>query len=207
MASLAWWLGRAPCRLARLQPPSPESRGAVAMKPRRLYIMRHGKSDWGATGLADRERDLAQRGRRDSQRMGELLAERGLTPDRIIASPAKRARLTAKLVARACGYGGKIGREETLYYGEAERCVSLLCGLADAWRSVLVVGHNPGLEELVGLLTGESVKLTTANVAAIDLPVEDWADLRPHCARGVLRFVLRPKESATRPADGSHEES
>ena len=85
-----------------------------------LLILRHAKSDWETPDVADHDRPLNGRGKRDAPRMGRLLRDENLVPDLIISSTAKRARKTAKLVAEASGYEGEIRLAETLYLAGPE---------------------------------------------------------------------------------------
>ena len=125
--------------------------------------------------------------------MGELIRERGLVPDLVISSDAVRARLTAEAVAEAAGYAGRVLLTPDLYLAGPADIVSLLqteCGDA---ATVMIVGHNPGLEELLQQLTREAHGLPTAALAQISLPIDDWRDLDA-AARGTLVGYWQPKE-------------
>ena len=161
-----------------------------------LLILRHGKSDWSYPALADHDRPLNQRGKRDVPRMGRLLRHEQLTPDLIISSTAKRARKSASLAAEACGYDGEIQLAKTLYLAGPEAYLEILHLLPDKCRSVMVVGHNPGLEELLETLTGEAETLSTAALAQVSLPVTHWRDLDGD-TEGKLVNVWRPRELET----------
>lgn len=115
----------------------------------RLFILRHGKSDW-STGEPDFDRPLAERGRTGAQKAGDWMKDEKLIPDRVISSPARRARETAESICRSLGLKERgICFDERIYGGSvAEMLASLADHAADA-RQVLLVGHNPGLEELV----------------------------------------------------------
>lgn len=160
-----------------------------------LLILRHAKSSWDDPALADHDRPLNKRGKRDAPRMGQLLRDQGLTPDLVISSSAKRAAKTAQAVAEASGYEGEILLRDELYAAEPEAYIGVLKRLGEAHESVLVVGHNPGLEELVDLLTGESLHLPTAALAQVSLPVEEWTDLSDE-TRGKLVGSWNPKSLA-----------
>lgn len=163
---------------------------------RTLLIMRHGKSRWDEEGLDDHDRSLAKRGKQDSVAMGEKLLARGLVPDVILCSTAKRARSTARRVVKASGYKGQVLRDARLYFQGVEPCLSAIASLDDEAETALVVGHNPVSEELVQLLTGESVRLPTAAIACIDLPISAWRFL-DQTAKGTLRLVLSPQRSTS----------
>jgi phosphohistidine phosphatase len=158
-----------------------------------LLLLRHGKSRWDSRGVPDHERPLKARGKRDAKRVGRLLAQRQLTPEHVLSSTAKRARGTAKRTARTCQYAGEIDLLAELYMAQPPAWLDALRLLPDDAERVLIVGHNPGLEELLGHLTDEVEPLTTAALARIALPLERWSDLN-HATRGKLIDVWRPKK-------------
>lgn len=158
-----------------------------------LLILRHAKSDWNEPDLADHDRPLGGRGKRDAPRIGRLMRDEQLVPDFIISSTAKRARKTAKLVAEASGYEGEISLDETLYLGSPEDYLDALRQTPENCQSVMIVGHNPGLEELVEALTGEVEALPTAALAKVALPVDRWRDVSEN-VEGKLVNVWRPHE-------------
>jgi phosphohistidine phosphatase len=159
-----------------------------------LLVLRHAKSSWKDTGLEDHERPLNQRGERDAPGMGRLIRERGLTPELIISSDAVRARLTAGAVAKTAQFTGEIRLEPRLYAASVADILTVLRTAKgmDA-KTVMIVGHNPGLEELVAQLTGEPQELPTAALAQISLPIDRWRDLSDS-TRGKLLGLWRPKE-------------
>ncbi len=158
-----------------------------------LLIMRHAKSSWKSPGLTDHERPLKKRGQRDAQRMGKLIWEMGLTPDVILSSTARRARDTAGLVAGACGYDGEIICLQEFYPTVPEEVIDVLRNQAAEVGSVLVIGHNPGLEETLYLLAGADEWLPTSALAQIALPVEEWERLDDETS-GHLMNLWRPRE-------------
>ena len=125
--------------------------------------------------------------------MGELLRKYGLVPDLVISSDAVRARLTAKAVVKAVGYAGEILLDHRLYMASAAEILSLLRTVQERAGTVLIVGHNPGLEELVAQLTGDRQDLPTAAIAHVVLPIDRWGDLR-RSTRGRLSGRWLPKE-------------
>lgn len=158
-----------------------------------LLVLRHAKSSWADASLADHDRPLKKRGRRDAPRMGELIRDEGLTPDLIVSSTAKRARQTAAPVAEACGYEGEVQFTRDLYHADPEEIVQVLRPLPDEAERVLIVGHNPGLEDLVEALTDGYERMPTAALAQIELPIERWADLRED-TEGELIALWLPRE-------------
>jgi len=158
-----------------------------------LLVLRHAKSSWSDPALDDHERPLNTRGRRDAPRMGELVREHGLIPDVVISSDAVRARLTAEAVVDAARYAGEILLDPRLYMAGPADILSLLRTVGKKAETVMIVGHNPGLEELVAQLTGAWQDLPTAALAQIVLPIDRWRGLKLS-TRGTLVGHWRPKQ-------------
>lgn len=153
-----------------------------------LIIMRHAKSSWKEANLADHDRPLKKRGKRDAPRMGELLLDEDLIPDLIITSSAKRALATTEAVAEACDYAGDILVKRDLYHADPETFIEELQGVDDQASMVMVVGHNPGLEDLLEELTGDWHRLPTAAIAVVDLPVNRWRELSEMTEGNLVNF-------------------
>lgn len=153
-----------------------------------LLVLRHAKAK--RNGWADYDRPLTRRGKRDAPHIGEWVAQMGLTPDLIVASGAKRAAQTARLAAEAAGYAGEVMLSEALYDSDPERHLEVLRGLPDNADVVMLVGHNPAFEELVEILTGETVTLATAALAQIELDLRSWAEVAARTGR--LKGVYTP---------------
>lgn len=158
-----------------------------------LLVLRHAKSSWSNDFLSDHQRPLNDRGKQDAPRMGRLLRDEELTPDLIITSSAERALSTAELVALNCDYDNEIAVTRHFYLADPEEYLALLADVDDAYSRVMVVGHNPGMEELVADLTGESVHMATAALAYIQFTIERWRDLTPETV-GKLESLWLPKE-------------
>ena len=157
-----------------------------------LLILRHGKSSWKDSSLVDHDRPLKKRGKRDAPRMGELLREQGMVPDLILSSSAKRALNTAVLVADASGYEGEIDIRREFYPGYPDAYIEALLEAPDQCQVVMVVGHNPGLEELLEVLTESFEFLPTAALAQVTLPVNHWHELNDE-TEGVLVNLWLPR--------------
>lgn len=157
-----------------------------------LLVLRHGKA--GESDLGDRERELTGRGRRDAKSIAHAISERKLPPDRIITSRAARARETAELVARELGFDGPLDALEELYLAEPQRYLSAVARLAGNAERVLVVGHNPALEQLVELLTGGRVTMPTAALAICSLACSGFSELGPETSGSLVGLIL-PKDS------------
>jgi len=158
-----------------------------------LLVMRHAKSSWKEAAQADEQRPLNKRGRRDAPRMGRLLREAGLVPQAILSSTAERARQTSIAAAEACGFEGGVQFEPSLYAAPAEAYLALVQRLPAELQIVMVVGHNPGVDELVAELTGEDEHLSTGSIARLELPLERWADLNIE-TEARLETIWRPRE-------------
>jgi phosphohistidine phosphatase len=160
-----------------------------------LLVLRHAKSSWDDPSLDDHERPLNGRGRKDAPRVGGVLKQRGLTPDLVVSSDAVRAHTTAHAAAREAGYRGEIVSDKRLYLASPTGILAVLRGVRPVEaETVMVVGHNPGLEELVAHLAGTPEPMPTAALAQIDLPIDDWRELTTS-TRGTLVDVWRPKEA------------
>jgi len=141
-----------------------------------LIVVRHAKSSWKDTTLADHLRPLNKRGKRDAPEMGARLADRALQVDRIISSPAVRALTTAQMIARAAGYPGKeIVIDERLYPGDLASLMALIRELDEPLHTVMLFGHNPGLTDLVNTIGDDTIdNVPTCGVVEITLPIDRW---------------------------------
>ena len=126
--------------------------------------------------------------------MGALVRDERLSPELVISSDARRARLTAEAMAEAAGYTGTILLDPRLYHAGVGDILDVLRTVVETdVDTLMIVGHNPGLEALVAHLTGELEEFPTAALAQIALPVDRWSDLAT-TTRGTLVALWRPKE-------------
>lgn len=163
---------------------------------KKLGLLRHAKSDWGQSDKRDFDRGLNARGRRGAALMGAHIREHAVQWDRLIASPAKRVQLTLE----AAALGPAPEWDERLYLASTDTIYSVLHDARGG--AVLIAGHNPGLGDMIldlvaparenALFDAAKVKFPTAAFAIIELPIEDWADLRPEC--GTLIYFKRPRD-------------
>lgn len=160
-----------------------------------LLLMRHAKSSWKQPGVADRDRPLNKRGRRDAPKMGNLLWEKDLVPQCILSSTALRARQTAEAVAEAAGYDGEILYLDELYGGEPLDYLHALRSVPDELDLVLVIGHNPDLQDVLEVLADQMGNFPTAAIAHLRLSIEHWADLSDDTMTEWVQ-VWRPRELA-----------
>ena len=158
-----------------------------------LLILRHAKSSWKHPELTDHDRPLNKRGKRDAPRMGEILRSEHLIPEAIISSTAARAHATAEAVAKASGYKGEVTLNRSLYAVGPEAYLDVLHDLSDDYVRVLIVGDNPGLEELVEMLTGETHPLPTCSFAHKKLHVDGWLDI-DYETKGQLAGIWQPRD-------------
>ncbi len=158
-----------------------------------LLLMRHAKSGDKDPDITDHERPLNKRGKLAAPRMGRLLKDEGLVPDFILSSSAKRARMTAEAVADQSGYEGEIRTSTDLYATGPGSFIRAFQYLPDETKRVLVVGHNPGLEELLEVLTKLVKTLPTAAVVQVDLPIQSWKELS-ETTQGDLVYLWKPRE-------------
>jgi len=159
---------------------------------KKLLLLRHAKSSWDDTGLADFERPLNDRGRRAAPLVGRFMRERELRPDLVLCSPAERTRQTVALVLEAAGLSAPVRFDERIYDATVGRLVEVVSQAGEGAGEILLVGHNPGMEELLELLTGETRRMPTAALARIHLDTDDWAELGAHTGR--LEWHVKPKE-------------
>jgi len=167
---------------------------------RRLTLVRHGKSSWAEPYSGDFDRPLNGRGKRDARLMGERLASRGARPDVIVASPARRARKTARIIAGALGYGKKKIREEPpIYEADVGTLIDIIHHLGGRARHAILVGHNPGFTDLAEDLTGERLgNVPTCGVVTIEYDVDSWGKVSR--GRGRLVYFDFPKRVENEPA-------
>lgn len=161
-----------------------------------LTVVRHGKAEDPTRSAQDFDRPLAERGEKDSKAAARIVASLQPPVDWCVSSPAVRARGTATTLADALGPLVHLHYEEAAYMASADTLLDLLSRTPDEMEHVVLVGHNPGLEELVaGLCAGSALnvnlRLSTATVAHIELEIFRWDLLRWGC--GQLKMLAPPK--------------
>jgi len=157
-----------------------------------LHLLRHAKSDWDG-GEPDHDRPLAARGERAAAAMSMYCRQQGIAPDLILCSTARRTLDTLALVRNGLPDGVKIETTRDIYEVGASQVVARLKRIPAAVRVALVIGHNPGMEDTVRLLTGEAIgsKFPTGALATLESG-SGWAALGPRCAS--LRRFVTPKD-------------
>ena len=162
---------------------------------KRLLILRHAKSSWKNPDLRDHDRPLNKRGKRDAPRMGRLMREEGILPEWAFTSTAERARVTLEHALEEGGAACEVRLAPELYLAVPADIVDVLRGTPEPHSRVLVVGHNPGMEDLVHALTGEEVTFPTAALAVVDCECETWTDLAMTGLETLVRLWI-PRELA-----------
>jgi phosphohistidine phosphatase len=157
-----------------------------------LFLLRHAKSSWKDSTLPDFERPLNERGRRAAPLVGKFMRQQKLQPDLILCSPAERARETIALAGRAAAFKAELRYDERIYAAMVARLRAVVSQIDESASRVLLVGHNPGMEELLESLTGEVRHMPTAALAHITLNIERWADVREQS--GDLLRLVKPKD-------------
>jgi phosphohistidine phosphatase len=165
--------------------PAPRSRQGTM---KRLYLLRHTKSSWKEDDLSDHERPLAPRGRRTAPPIGVYLRDHAIHPDLVLASSARRTRETWELVSLMLPRPPRVLYEDKLYMATADELLARLRRVDSEAASVLVVGHNPGLQELAERLFGDGDsaalaklrgKFPTGALVIYEFDIERWAELLP----------------------------
>jgi phosphohistidine phosphatase len=157
-----------------------------------LLVLRHAKSDWNNPNMSDFERPLNGRGLRSALQMGAFLQEKKLEPDLIVSSPAVRAKDTAELIKDAAQFLTELKFEPRIYEATVNDLIDVLKQIPKSCQVLLIVGHNPGFENLIESLTGETREMPTAALAEVHLNIEDWSEI--DVGQGNLKNLYKPKE-------------
>jgi phosphohistidine phosphatase len=160
---------------------------------KKLLLMRHAKSCWEEPDIPDHERPLKKRGKKDAERMGKMLKAKKLDPDLILSSTALRAKETAEIVADKCKYKKDIIFLNYLYMAEPSDILNAIEKNAKKEKTILVVGHNPGMEAFLQIADGKVETLPTAAIAYMTAPIDDWHDLGKS-ENVKLKKLWRPKD-------------
>jgi phosphohistidine phosphatase len=163
---------------------------------KKLLLLRHAKSSWEDSSLPDFERPLNERGRRAAPLVGKYMREQGLRPDVVLCSPAKRTRETIALVLKAAGIETELRYDERIYEASAMRLIEIVSQIEDEKTDAMLVGHNPGMENLLERLTGVTERMPTAALARISLNADKWREAA--MMGGRLEWFVKAKELAKR---------
>lgn len=152
-----------------------------------LYLLRHAKSDWADPSLPDHDRPLNKRGKRARGAVADHVA--AMAVDLVVCSTARRARATAKPVVEALGC--PVEYDRSVYGAGPDELLDVLHALDDGLGAVMLVGHNPSMEDLTDVLCGASPAYPTAALGTIALDVNRWVDVVPNCGTLVAFFTVR----------------
>ena len=162
-----------------------------------LFLIRHAKSSRDDPALADKDRPLNDRGKRDAPKMGKRLAKRNVAPDLILSSPATRALKTAQIIAKKLDYKRKnILVNDRLYAVEANELLDVLRKLGDIVECAVLIGHNPELTELAHRLSSKINRMPTCAVAEFTFDAKSWSRIgKDKPVNVALDYPKRPQES------------
>lgn len=167
-----------------------------------LGLFRHAKSGWADPRARDFDRPLSERGIRGAALMGKHIQEFSQSFDRVLASPAVRVAETIELASKAFGRSFPVEWDRRIYLASSATLIDLLRGVEGDPAAVLMVGHNPGLEDVIFDLVPDDgtsplrdeveLKFPTATFAVLELDIASWSDLADGCAR--LTHMTRPRD-------------
>lgn len=145
-----------------------------------LVLVRHAKSSWEHSGLADYQRPLNLRGERDAPRMGQRLVKRNINLELIISSTAVRALTTAQTIAKKLNYAlENIILDESIYGADPRELIDMLRVVDNRYNCIMLVGHNPGITELVYQLSGEDLgNVPTCGIATLSFDIQEWGGVK-----------------------------
>ena len=161
-----------------------------------LLLLRHARPTPASPTGRDFDRPLTAEGRADALLVGRFLRHSQLTPATVVCSPAARARQTAEHVLDAAQLAAPVLFRDRIYEASTEQLIEVVAEAAGESGVLLVVGHNPGLQELVQRLTGAAASMHPATLARVDLDIDAWGDLQDAREAGQLVFALPPQASA-----------
>lgn len=171
---------------------------------KRLLLMRHAKSSWKESEVPDHERPLKKRGHRDAEKMGKFLRHKELVPDLIICSTAERAEKTADDVAKACKYEHEIVYTDALYMAEPSVICEVVKQHAKKQKTVMIIGHNPGLEAFLQIMAGKVESLPTGSIAYLTVKIDEWKQIS-NDKEISIKNLWRPKDLEEK-AEKDHKE-
>jgi phosphohistidine phosphatase len=157
-----------------------------------LLLLRHAKSGQKDSGVADFDRPLNGRGRKAAEIMGRFIRKQKVAPDLLLSSPAIRARETIETVIKTAKLPTELRFDQRIYEAGPLRLLEVVSQIEEERGTVLLVGHNPGMEELLQLLTDGHEHMATGTLAKIDLKADKWSKALEQ--KGTLGWIVKPKE-------------
>jgi phosphohistidine phosphatase len=161
-----------------------------------LLLLRHAKSSWKDAGLQDFDRPLNERGKKAAEMIGRFIRNKQVAPDLLVCSPALRARETIEIVIKTGKLRSELRYDERIYEASPLRLLEVVSQIEEERKIVVLVGHNPGMEELLRLMTDRVEHMTTGTLARINFTVARWEKVPDE--KGILEWIVRPKEVADR---------
>ncbi|RXK03538.1 SixA phosphatase family protein [Halarcobacter bivalviorum] len=160
---------------------------------KKLYIIRHAKSDWSNPNLDDFDRPLNKRGKKNAPFMADILRQKNANPDLIIASPAYRTKKTAEIIKKHIAYKSPILYDEHLYEASLKTILEVINFIDDDYDTVFLVGHNPGLNMLGFYLVDFNENIPTCGILEIELDCDSWREVNKKRAK-LLSFDYPKKK-------------
>jgi phosphohistidine phosphatase len=157
-----------------------------------LLLLRHAKSSWDDASLSDFDRPLNERGLKSAPFIGQVLVENDLRPDAILSSPAQRAKQTALLVRESGDLTAEPEFNDKIYEASPAQLLEVVAEVPPGVKMLLLVGHNPGMEGLLKLLTGEKRSIPTAGLIKVFLNINDWSEIRSDI--GEIEMFIKPRD-------------
>ena len=159
---------------------------------RHLMILRHAKSSWADEGIRDHARPLNKRGRHAADAMGRFMADRDLLPDLVLSSDSARTRETVALWSKAADWNGPTDFRSELYLASTAELMDAARSSPETANRIMLVAHNPGIEELVSRAAGRPIDMPTATLAVFELQEPSWSGLETEAMS--LTIHQRPRE-------------
>jgi phosphohistidine phosphatase len=157
-----------------------------------LFLLRHAKAENAAPGCTDLNRELTDRGRTEAELVGTFIKRQNVKLDLVLCSTAVRARETTELVLSLAGLPASVRYDQRIYEAGPLRLLEVISEIADDASAVLLVGHNPGMEELLQLLTDSAEPMATATLSKIALDTDEWTRVVED--KRSLVWIVKPKE-------------
>ncbi|MFN2515050.1 MAG: histidine phosphatase family protein [Pyrinomonadaceae bacterium] len=157
-----------------------------------LLLLRHAKSSMKDTGLQDFDRTLNGGGKKDAETIGSFIKKKKVVPDLLLSSPAVRARETVETVVKVAKLTSELRYDQRIYEAGPLRLLEIVSQIEAERSLVLLVGHNPGIEDLLELLTDRVEHMATGTLAKIDLKADKWSKILEE--KGTIDWIVKPSE-------------
>ena len=157
-----------------------------------LFLLRHAKSSWKDETLPDFERPLNRRGKRAAENIGKYFKTSTIRPELIVCSPSERTRETVEIVLKTARWTTEVRYDQRIYEAPAQRLAEVVSQIDNDRKVAMLVGHNPGLEELLLLFTGNTEVMPTGAIAKLLLKTTKWATAFEK--RATLDWLVRPRD-------------